>query len=907
MSLLARFEASVALDPDAPAVEQGGVVWSRRQLREAVWALAGELRRAGVGPGSVVGLGDGRDTGHLVGLLAAWWVGAAVCPLDPSLPETRRIALAGDAGVSIVVGTAVAGLPAVEGRLGRGPPSSPVPPVSPDPGSVAWVVHTSGSTGRPKGVVVTHAGVPALLAAQVRAFGLTSADRFGWVLSAGFDASMSDLGTCLWSGATLVVLERPSVQTVVAQLGRLRITVSDLPPAWVARLDPSALPACVRVVVMGGEPCPIAAARAWAARVRLVNVYGPTEATVCVSLGVVDPERWTEPELGQPLPGVSFSVRDPQGERAAEGELWLAGRCLATGYVGQPEETARRFVQREGRRWYRTGDRVRRDGDRTVFLGRTDRERSLAGRRVSPEEVEAALLADPGVLEAAVDVRDGRLVAWVVGTLPTDLGARLPSWLVPAHIEQVDALPRTPSLKVDLGRLTLAAAEAAVDPVLATWRAVTGRPTLGVDDALELDSLTRLDVLARLELLGLPASAPRIASATTVSAAVGRGSAAWPTGPMVVRVAGMARRITGPRLGGMGARRVLLTGATGFLGVHLLARLLEAGLDVVCLVRGSGDRVEAAADRWSVSLPARWTCCSGDLLEPGLGLSSGVWGELARSVDTIVHGAGVVDLLAPLQALWPIHVEATAELMRLQAEGCTTTLHHVSTLSVAVARAEPEVWFRASHGLRAGVIHGGYGASKWAAERLVRAVDGRSGPAVVWRLGLLTGSTGAGRAPISDLLTRVIRALAATGVAPDVGGLAVDVTPVDAAAAVIAAGALRPASAGTARRHVANPPGVPAEALVAAVGRAVPMARGSVQAFRQACLTTPDGGLLQLALARRDGLQQVVHRPFDLFQASDTWLDTASARGSHGLGWPVQPVTPALLDRYVASALRSGP
>src|SRR5690606_1464903 len=210
-------------------------------------------------------------------------------------------------------------------------------------------------------------------------------------LSPTFDASVSDIGTALLSGAALCV--EPGVRRTPASMMALirerGVTHLDLPPSVLATLDPGELPASVQTIVIGGEVCPADVVRRWASRVRLVNVYGPTEATICTSLGACDPETWDRPLIGRPLPGIGYEVVDealdpvPQG---TPGELLIDGVGLARGYLNDPELTRKRFPTLRGRRVYRTGDRVvlHHDGE-FEFLGRIDRQIKLHGLRIEPE------------------------------------------------------------------------------------------------------------------------------------------------------------------------------------------------------------------------------------------------------------------------------------------------------------------------------------------------------------------------------------------------------------------------------------------------------------------------------------------------------------------------------------------
>ena len=239
---LERHAARVAIEPeDGPPLTYGEL------LRAA---------RARPVDSAIVPLEVERGVDWVVGMLAAWHAGAAFAPLGASMPPLRRTR-------------------ALRALAAATPP-------------LAYVVFTSGSSGAPKGVMIDGLGLRALVRAQVEAFALEPGSRALWLHAGIFDASISDVCTALASGATLV----PAAPSrLLATLARRRITHVDLPTALLPALDPARLPPDLRTVVLGGEACPVATVRALAQKVRTVVVYGPTEATVCSSLVVMDPER----------------------------------------------------------------------------------------------------------------------------------------------------------------------------------------------------------------------------------------------------------------------------------------------------------------------------------------------------------------------------------------------------------------------------------------------------------------------------------------------------------------------------------------------------------------------------------------------------------------------------------------
>ncbi|CAL9382808.1 Linear gramicidin synthase subunit D [Streptomyces sp. enrichment culture] len=406
---------------------------------------------------------------------------------------------------------------------------------TPEPGSWAYLIRTSGSTGRPKLVPVTHGGLPHLVAAQRHAIsGLGPGSVVLQVFTPLFDGWVFDLLLALGHGGRLEVLDeerlgRP-LHTVAAETGTTHATV----PAVLARtLRPADFPG-LRMLLSAGDVCLPETARRWAGHVQFVNGYGPTEATVCATLHTVDPAAppsGTVP-VGRPVPGRRILLLDealrpvPDGEF---GEICIGGWGLTPGYVGDPEETARRLIEDPTGTVpgpvYRTGDRgrLRPDGE-LEFGGRLDAQTKVNGYRVDPAQVEAALVALPDVRDAVVVVDEGvagrRLLGYVrlkdsasrrrTGRdLRAELRDALPAHLVPASVTVLAAWPLTPSGKVDRRLLPPPGRDAgsavpASGPAARLSRIageVLGTGALGADDSFMAhggDSLKAVEFAARV-------------------------------------------------------------------------------------------------------------------------------------------------------------------------------------------------------------------------------------------------------------------------------------------------------------------------------------------------------------------------------------------------------------------------
>ncbi|MGW0940455.1 amino acid adenylation domain-containing protein [Streptomyces sp. NPDC002666] len=482
-TLIGPIEAQVARTPDATALVYGDVSLTYAELNTRANRLARHLRTLGARPGAVVAVAVPRSVELIVSLLAVLKAGAAYLPLDPEYPAERITymltdaapvcvitdradRLADDATTARVVldGLDVSGYPWCD-------PSRPLTPAHP-----AYVIYTSGSTGRPKGVVVPHGAIDNRLRWMQDAYRLTTDDRVLQKTPSSFDVSVWEFFWPLREGAALVVAE-PGAHKDPARLARLiheqAVTTCHFVPSmlqvFLAEADPGAC-AGLRRVFCSGEALPRETAHSFGRalpHVGLHNLYGPTEAAVDVSFHACAPHDSGPVPIGQPVWNTRLYVLDaalrpcPPG---VPGELYLAGRQLADGYMNRPDLTAGRFVADpfagRARRMYRTGDLARwTEQGEVEYLGRTDHQVKLRGQRIELGEIEAALAARPQVEGACALVRedrpgDQRLVGYVTGgadpaEVRAALARELPEHMVPSAVVALDAFPLSPNGKLD--------------------------------------------------------------------------------------------------------------------------------------------------------------------------------------------------------------------------------------------------------------------------------------------------------------------------------------------------------------------------------------------------------------------------------------------------------------------------
>ncbi|WP_437438098.1 amino acid adenylation domain-containing protein [Mycolicibacterium rhodesiae] len=553
VSIPEAFVAEVAAAPEALAITFGSQSMSYGELDGAAERLAHLLVDCGVGPGERVAVLLPRSPEAVVAILAVLKTGAAYVPIDPGLPDARVRFILADAA-PVVVLTAVGLIDRLDGDsravaidcLSADAKSSGALPIV-DPDDVAYLIYTSGTTGTPKGVAVTHRNVTGLLASLWQEVG--RAGVWSQFHSLAFDFSVWEVFGALLSGGRLVVVPDEvarAPEDFHALLVSERVTVlSQTPSAFYALQAVDSASAdrgarlSLQMVVLGGEALEPQRLGAWLENhlgaPRLINMYGITETTVHASFREIvasDADNARSP-IGIPLPGYALFVLDPwlcPVPPGVVGELYVAGVGVSLGYAGRAGLTASRFVAcpfgGAGQRMYRTGDLVRWGVDGQLdYLGRVDEQVKIRGYRIELGEIQAVLNELDGVEQAVVIARedrpgDKRLVGYVTGTadpvtVREALAERLPAYMVPAAIVELDAIPLTVNGKLDKRALPAPeyqgaqyrAPSTAVEEVLAgIYAQVLGVERVGVDDSFfELggDSILSMQVVARARAAGV--------------------------------------------------------------------------------------------------------------------------------------------------------------------------------------------------------------------------------------------------------------------------------------------------------------------------------------------------------------------------------------------------------------------
>ena len=577
------FEAQVERAPESVAVVFEGQQLTYGELNRRANQLAHYLQKRGVGPEVAVGLYLERSVDTIIALLAILKAGGAYVPLDPNQPLERLAFMLEDSRASVLLTRRdlleqwsvpsienPKALPStvegskVENRkviyldcerevIARESQKNPQVDVTAE--NRAYVIYTSGSTGRPKGVEISHGSLVNFILSTCDVLAVSDRDRILQFASISFDTAVEEIFPCLNRGATLVLRTDSMLESASIFWQKCRdwqITVLDLPTVYWHELTEElvselTLPDALRLVIIGGERAVPERFTQWQKlvgdHVRLLNTYGPTEATVVAT--VWEPSG-TAPKnelirgipIGRPISNVQTYILDKYLEPVpigVPGELYIGGAGLARGYLNRPELTGDKFIpnpfsDEPGERLYRTGDLARYLSDGNIeFLGRLDDQVKVRGFRMELSEIEAVLAEHPDVRQAAVhlwqvEANDVRIVACCVPakagvlapiSLRKHLRARLPEYMVPQYFLPMEQIPLMPNGKIDRSKLPVPVVtespigqhEAPSDPIETAiaeiWTNLIGpaRPIGRADKFFEMGghSLLALQALRQIE------------------------------------------------------------------------------------------------------------------------------------------------------------------------------------------------------------------------------------------------------------------------------------------------------------------------------------------------------------------------------------------------------------------------
>ena len=641
-TIVSLFRKAAAATPDALAVLFKDKQLSYKELDEKSERIAAYISSLGLGREGVVSILIGRSELMAVTALGALKAGCAYQPLDPSYPAERLNFMIKDASAGLLIAddglrrvlTEYDGPVLFTSQLDALPAGKA--PEGPAPESLFILLYTSGTTGVPKGCMLEHRNLINFCSWYREYYGLKPEDRVGAYASFGFDACMMDMWPALTGGAAVCIVDEETRHDLSALDKFLRdsgvthcFMTTQVGVMYAKNFPDNPV---LQHLSVGGEKLISMDPPSYAFH----NGYGPTECTIFTTIFDVKKREANIP-IGHPLSNLRLYVVDKWMRRmpaGAPGELLVSGPQVGRGYLGRPDKTAEVYVanpfgtEAPYDRVYRTGDIVRYRTDGNIeFVGRRDGQVKIRGFRVETKEVEAVILEYPGVKDVTVQAFDspsgGKFIAAYVvyegqldnAALGAFIGERKPSYMIPASINQIERIPLNVNQKVDRKALPAPVVQAGgdyVEPVGATEKALCEifAKTLECERVGATDSFFDLggtsllvtQVMVKAEKEGLHFSYGDVFSHPTprsLAAFLGGGEeGAKETDVTSYDYSAIDKLLEGNTLQGLASgtpqtlgKRILLTGATGFLGIHLLRELLERTGDdteIWCLLRGKG-------------------------------------------------------------------------------------------------------------------------------------------------------------------------------------------------------------------------------------------------------------------------------------------------------------------------------
>ncbi|MEX3625427.1 amino acid adenylation domain-containing protein [Viridibacillus arvi] len=744
---------------------------------------------------------------------------------------------------------------------------------------LAYVIYTSGTTGNPKGTLIRQRGVINLMNFMLPDWNITDKDIIMQFATYSFDASILDTFASLYSGATLYLIadeERMSEEQFLGVIERERISIIPaIPTVFFNRIvnyvNGKSLNTFEKVKIVGvaGELLTGDLARkfknSFGESIRFFNLYGPTETTAIVTCYEV-PNNISEAvfsvPIGDDLPGTKLYVVREDGTICATdevGELWIASEGIALGYLNNEAKTAESFIKNpfdadiHGGMIYKSGDLVKRLSDNNIeFISRKDTQVKIRGHRIEIAEIETRMNEIDEINDAVVVVEmvDGEKtlkgfftsdVTLTFSRIVNHLKETLPEYMIPTKMKQIDDIPFAPTGKADRRKLEQLEADAVVmtvetivEPrneierdVLDAWKNVLGITNIGVTDNLFNiggHSLNIIAILAQLkvkyktlsikdffDLKTVEKLAEKVANDANLTEDVFNNEFVQLTEYPEMSVDAPLPKV----------ETVLVTGATGFLGSHIVNKLVEEGKRVVLIVRGDDAYERANATMkyyFNKALITNIYMFNGDLTEKYMGLKKDTFDKIARMVDAVIHSAADVRHFGDRAHFEKINVQGTKNVLDLMDVNPNIVFHHVSTIGIPQDLLAEGNWSRleGSTDIPADLsVESVYTDTKLEAEKLVLAKVKEGKQAFIYRMGNLVGRHSDGkfqRNIDANAFYRMLKLMILGKKAPNVQWK-VDFMPIDFASEVVVKSVLKTDNAQRVY-HVCHPNPIAFEQLI---------------------------------------------------------------------------------------------
>ena len=676
----------------------------------------------------------------------------------------------------------------------------------------AYIIYTSGSTGNPKGVEISFNGLSNVIDQQIDIMNMDKS-KFYLYLAISFDASLSDIYCSLLSNSDLHIydcLKRNAIG-LKDYFNDVCITHSDLPPSLLKLLKPSDFKT-LKSVIIGGEVADYKSVQSFAEAMTVINVYGPTEATICTSMIVCD-NQWNKPLIGLPLNNVGYKIIDDNKNEITtdqvnvNGELIITGCQLANGYLNNPKMNADKFTFLFGERSYKTGDLVSYNKEGLIeFKGRIDRQIKYNGQLICLEEVESSINSIPEIKSVTVLFKKKKMYAYYEGDIlhsdiRESLKTKLPTYMIPTFIIN-KKIPKTVTGKND-GKLlaTQNTDSDEINTIASLFRDILNSEDISISSHdsfvkdLGGDSLDFIQLHMALQQMGMNIQYDYLIENNSIEQILN-----YNQKEIIVNTEFLVNEFNNlplPKNIKKSTKQenkiALITGATGFLGSKLLEQVVNKYDTVYCIVRGidikkSYERLMNVLKNNKISIDKnnlnKIKIVLGDVSEQKLGLNSELYNSLSTSVDTVYHCAANVNNILSYSQLYKANVLSTVNIAKFIYEGRNKELHYASTLSVYVSsdqlnnntfKEEPLT----NDGHR---LYSGYAQTKWLSEYYLSKLNKIGHNIYSYRFGLLTPSIEHFISTPKSFLSNCINDIKTIGSIPksDIN-LSMDITPLEIA------------------------------------------------------------------------------------------------------------------------------
>ncbi|WP_397450818.1 non-ribosomal peptide synthetase [Pseudomonas sp. NA-150] len=776
-----RFAGRTALSIGGQKISYSALHAQSLAIQQQVLTVLSQQKAAPIEGPLVIGICLPKSTALFAGILAILGSGAVYLPLDPSQPTQRQHYILENSGAVLLLHDGQHPLaeqrPALDiSHLGLNDtdPTRPLMRQRPASDAPCMALYTSGTTGHPKGVLLSQRNLSHFTAWYAEHVSLSEHSRVLQFSTLSFDSSVIDIFPTLLCGAELVVPgddQRRDPLQLVELLGQ-QISHAFLPPALLSIL-PLDRPLGLEHLMTGGDVCEPYVIERLAGQCRFYNLYGPTEATVLITAGLFQPGS-SNRNLGQPIANSQMLILDDEFQPVPEyttGELYIVGPGVCLGYLGNPTLTAERYLNLQlpdgqSLRAYRTGDMGKWTADGIELCGRRDNQVKIRGFRVEPEEIEHCLRDSQLYRQVAVVVdAQRRILAFVAQPQdgPSEVARQalrehvehhLPDYMRPTAYTELPGMPFASNGKVDrkallelpvifLDAQPRRLPETAIEQqLLELWAELLEMPPGDISTDESFFNLGGHSILLSRMLLeireafgrGIPINrfieAPTLLTLAALLDSDSSKSSSYTISPQALHDANPELDLSVLPVSRLGdVHKVVVTGANGFLGVHIVEALLAWGAsEIACLVREGGG--QSAQARFAQSLLenrlehldlSKVTVYPADITQPLLGLSADVYERIDREFGALVHNAANVNHVQDYETLVKDNVEPIFECLRLCEGRSKKIFNFVSTLSASSAidsagnvLEEPAACTPPIY------IKNGYNLSKWVAERILQ-------------------------------------------------------------------------------------------------------------------------------------------------------------------------------------------